>query len=280
RHTIAEEYRRDFTILLVEDYPTNQQVAMRNLRSASYHVDLAENGMQAVKAFKQKHYDLILMDIQMPVMDGYNAAKEIRDLEGKYKKDSNRKIFEGSKRVPIIAMTAHVMKGDREKCLDAGMDDYISKPLRKKALLSMIEKWVTSKQESEKACELGLSESAEGDTPMNFQIALEEFEGDRDFLKEVLGGFIMNARSQARIINQAILDGNAGVIREEAHAIKGGAANLCADRLSGIALELENIGKSDVLKGGMDLLERLDKELNRLEIYVMSRYPEPIAPID
>ena len=135
RHSIAEEDRQKFRILLAEDYPTNQQVTLRHLRGAGYEVDLAENGRQAVEAFKRKHYHLILMDIQMPEMDGYGATKEIRKLE------THSSAAQPLDHVPIIAMTAHAMNGYREKCLEAEMDDYIAKPLRRKDLLSIVEKW-------------------------------------------------------------------------------------------------------------------------------------------
>ncbi|MCP4577129.1 MAG: response regulator, partial [Deltaproteobacteria bacterium] len=134
RHSSAENDRKEIRILLAEDYPTNQQVAMRHLSGAGYPVDLAEDGRQAVEAYQRKNYNLILMDIQMPIMDGYAATREIRKIESR-----NRPTTAGP--VPIIAMTAHAVKGYREKCLEAGMDDYITKPLRRKRLLAMAEKW-------------------------------------------------------------------------------------------------------------------------------------------
>ena len=107
----------------------------------------------------------------------------------------------------------------------------------------------------------------EENAPMNFERALEEFEGDKEFLTELLEGFIENVRAQVKIINQAISHGDAEVVKREAHSIKGGAANLTADKLSKIALELENIGKSGILEGGIEVLKRLEKESNRLEDY-------------
>lgn len=157
QHTTAEEYKKDVCILLAEDYPTNQKVVLRHLQTAGYQADLAENGRQAVEAFKQKHYDLILMDIQMPEMDGYEATKQIRYLESKNSaieegnnsdiktqdtdKSAIRSPQSATRRVPIIAMTAHAIKGYKEYCIEIGMDDYITKPMRKKKLLEIIEKW-------------------------------------------------------------------------------------------------------------------------------------------
>ena len=137
RHTIAEEQRNRIQILLVEDYPTNQQVAIRHLEKSGYKVDPAKNGKEAVAAYKRKHYDLMLMDIQMPTMDGYEATKHIRAWENAMEHEGMPGIH-----TPIIAMTAHAIAGYREKCLEVGMDDYISKPLKRKDLLNLIEKWV------------------------------------------------------------------------------------------------------------------------------------------
>ncbi|MBW2092373.1 MAG: response regulator, partial [Deltaproteobacteria bacterium] len=150
RHTIAEDYRKEIQILLAEDYPTNQQVAMRHLTNAGYQVDLVENGKEAVEAFKLKHYDLILMDIEMPIMDGYEATRVIRSMEAAYKKETEEEGVIGVTKTPIVAMTAHAMKDYKEKCLEVGMDDYIAKPLKRKKLLAMVEKIVCVKPGSRK----------------------------------------------------------------------------------------------------------------------------------
>jgi CheY-like chemotaxis protein/HPt (histidine-containing phosphotransfer) domain-containing protein len=315
RHTIGERYRKDIRILLVEDYPTNQQVAMRHLYGAGYQVDLAEDGQQAVNAYERRHYDLVLMDIQMPVMDGYEATREIRKLETGKSSTDNSSLTTDLSRIPIIAVTAHAIHGYRERCLEAGMDDYIAKPLMRKELLAMVDKWTTSnagdvfkptgamsssrqalcgfrtrsafskalkaqpcanadlKSEIENPYSFqGVSRKSEMDSaPMNFERAIEEFEGDKEFLMEVVDGFLKNVRAQIGTIHQAISDGNAEVVRREAHAIKGGAANLTAGELSGIAFELENIGKSGDLKEGIQVIERLEKEFYRLETYARDR---------
>jgi PAS domain S-box-containing protein len=117
-------------ILLVEDNPDGQVLGRRILEKAGYVVDIVENGMRAVEAYRRYRYDLILMDIQMPEMDGFEATKRIREIEGE------------GERVPIIALTAHAMKGYREKCLENDMDDYITKPLNKKVLIEKIDKWI------------------------------------------------------------------------------------------------------------------------------------------
>jgi PAS domain S-box-containing protein len=141
RHSIAEEARRR-RVLLAEDYPTNQMVAKRHLEYAGYQVDLAEDGKQAIDAFKCNHYELIFMDVQMPVMDGYQATKFIRDFESELAAMENGNVRETMHRVPIIAMTAHALSECKQLCLEAGMDDFLSKPFTRSELLLMASKWL------------------------------------------------------------------------------------------------------------------------------------------
>ena len=128
-------------LLLVEDNPDNQNLVLRILEKANYVVDVADNGQIAVEAVKNNTFDLVLMDVQMPVMDGFEASLAIRSWEQE----------SGRARVPIVALTAHAIEGYRETCLKNGMDDYMTKPLRRKRLLALIEQWlqtaaVTSKE--------------------------------------------------------------------------------------------------------------------------------------
>jgi len=146
RHKIYEE-RESFNILLAEDNLVNQTLAGRLLEKRGHRVTLASNGIEAVEAFKKGDFDLILMDIQMPGMDGFEATREIRKLEAGSSQQSPIKNQQSSiKRMPIIAMTAHAMTGDREKCIDAGMDDYVSKPIQPETLFGVIIKVVGKSQ--------------------------------------------------------------------------------------------------------------------------------------
>jgi two-component system, sensor histidine kinase and response regulator len=141
RHTIAESRAAKATslrdikrmvsayVLVVEDNPVNQKIAVRMLEKIGCRVDLAANGAEALRKAAQSPYDLIFMDCQMPEMDGYEATAEIRRCEGHVK------------HTPIIAMTAHTMQGDREKCLQTGMDDFLPKPVKKEALSEILQKW-------------------------------------------------------------------------------------------------------------------------------------------
>jgi CheY-like chemotaxis protein len=131
RYTLAEA-KREARILLVEDNVVNQKFALKLLEKAGYRADVVGNGNEAVKALETDAYDLVLMDVQMPEMDGYEATGVIRDPQSKVQNHE----------VPIIAMTAHAMKGDRERCIEAGMDDYISKPIQVQKLAEVMERFL------------------------------------------------------------------------------------------------------------------------------------------
>ncbi len=275
RHTVVEDYRGDIQILLAEDYPTNQQVAMRHLFKAGYQAEVAENGQQAVAAFKRKRYDLILMDIQMPIMDGYEATKQIRLWEEKLISELPPGSAEHRKRTPIIAMTAHAITGYRDKCIEAGMDDYLAKPLRREELIETVERWIkkTDAKQGEPVGERR-QEEGKGDLhmekkvcPIDLERVMNEFDADRDFLREILGGFLQNVGRQIEIIREAVGQGDAETVRKEAHSIKGGAANICADDLAKEALEMELLGKSGKVDSGLELLQRMEREYLRLDVF-------------
>jgi signal transduction histidine kinase/CheY-like chemotaxis protein len=240
-------------ILLVEDYRANQLVAAKHLECAGYQVDLAENGEEAVKAFAAAPYDLVLMDVEMPVMDGYQASRAIRALE--------REREQQTPAVPIVAMTAHAVKEYLDRCLESGMNDFVTKPLRKKTLLETVAKWSRPH----------VASADTASAPLDFDQALVEFENDRPLLEEVLDEFLGNVRRQLDVLRQALDAGDAERVRREAHAIKGGAANLTAHDLAGIAHRLEDLGRSGTLEGGQQLLARLAAEHGRLEKHVAQR---------
>ncbi len=248
--------RTDKKILLAEDYPTNQQIAIKHLSNAGYKVQLAENGKQAWNLFQNNQFSLIFMDIQMPEMDGYDATLLIR----KHEEENN------FHKTPIIAMTAHAFKGYKEKCLAIGMDDYITKPLRKKELIRIADKWafeqkiienITPKTKFKIPEIIQVSDRLPS---LNIQEALEEFDNDKEFLSELLNEFVIYVENQIIILRQAIVDNDFEIIKKEAHSIKGGAANIMAKQLSKIAKDLEEIGKVEDLTYAEEILDKLEEE--------------------
>lgn len=276
--------RKDVHILVAEDYPVGQKVTTSFLENEGFLVDLAQNGLDAVELYKKNEYDLILMDIEMPIMDGFEATKKIRIVEA----EGNDAAGMGSlSRIPIVAMTAHAVTGYMEKCLQAGMNDYLTKPIKKASLLTMVEKWtvrgdapfgttIASKGNVPKE---SISSKTEGRAtpyplepqsdhrPIDFDKALVEFEGDRELLIEVLNGFLENVRGQIKTLRKAIIRLDYDEIRREAHTVKGGAANLVAKRLSLIALNLENNAKSKDLHGCETHIDMLEEEIELLTSY-------------
>ncbi|MFA5905580.1 MAG: response regulator [Desulfobacula sp.] len=271
KHSIADEQRKTLWILLVEDYPTNQRIAEKNITRAGFNMILARNGKEAVDIFKTRKFDLILMDIQMPVMDGYEASRKIRDLEKQW-----AGLDTVLNRIPIIAMTAHAVSGIRDKCFQAGMDDYISKPLRRDDLIAMVDKWTLSKAGRLDILPETNPRPAGGkikpgaDEPIDIEIALKEFENDQAFFTEVLDEFIRTVGEQVPKIRQAIASKDADTLKQEAHSIKGGAANLTAYELSKAAGSLEDMGKNNHFENDRAAFEIFEKAYLRLKNYVPS----------
>ena len=239
KHSLFEKIGEKFTLLLVEDYPTNQKVAMAYLTNAGYHVDIADNGQRAVEAYQNRKYDLILMDIQMPEMDGYQATAAIRALEKGADAPSQT-----HDRTPIVALTAHATEEDKRKCLEAGMDDFLTKPLQRGDLLQTLSKW------------LGMTETMSppqpssrpdlpdhGIPPVDFNKAIKEFDGQRELVFTIIQEFSDDINKQVGVMNAALAAGDFETLRKEAHSIKGGAANIHAVPLSQTAKKIEELAK-------------------------------------
>jgi CheY-like chemotaxis protein/HPt (histidine-containing phosphotransfer) domain-containing protein len=264
RHTISEEHRRKIRILIAEDNITNQMVALNILKKLGFRSDAVANGKEAVKALEMIPYDLVLMDVQMPEMDGFEATKEIRKRE----KDS--------KPVPIIAMTAHAMKEDRERCLEAGMNDYVSKPVEPQKLLEAIERQLAGSAQfaGSVSTKKGIEKQGippgkkQENSPIDFKKAIKRAMGDKEFLKKMLEQFTMSMPVQVQALKAAIEEGNAEILQREAHTLKGSAANLSADNIAAAALRLEQMGREKDLTAGEQTFGELEAELTRFEAYL------------
>jgi two-component system sensor histidine kinase/response regulator len=224
-------------ILVADDYLVNQQVAYMHLTAVGFSVDLVENGKRAVEAFGRTAYDIIFMDVQMPVLNGLDATQRIREIEA---------ARGDGRHIPIIALTANAMKGDEEKCLNGGMDGYLIKPVHRHQLIKTAQQWIElhgerdNPQGTPKISEAS-NQPADADVvAMDVATAVDEF-GDADTVKMVAGQLIENVTSQLRTIREAIANLDRERIRKESHAIKGGAATLEAAPLSNAAAHLEKI---------------------------------------
>ncbi len=261
-------------ILLVEDYATNQIVASKHLTAAGLQVDIAENGQRAVDAYQQQNYDLILMDVQMPVMDGYKATAAIRALEAEAEKRSRSLDGQVPRHpIPIIAMTANALKGDRDKCMAAGMDDFITKPIKRKSLLGAVSRWVGNGQKREACGGLpgGVSEESprpeSESAPMDLQTAIEEFE-DRPLVLEVAHELLSHARQQHQTMQAALKNQDYERLRKEAHSVKGGAWTIEARPLGDLAETIEHLCRDMEIDPIGPRLEQFVVELDRLEAFL------------
>lgn len=268
RHSIQESLQDNYHILVAEDYPTNQQIAAKHLTAEGFGVTLAEDGLQAVSKFRRNRFDLVLMDIQMPQMDGYEATRLIREIE-----EHRSKLYQAEFRTPIVAMTAHAMKGYREKCLAADMDDYLAKPLKKSDLMSMTFKWISQKQTGPPGSGMSNHRTLLSRLyPIDVKKALSEFENDHDFLCEILNDFMDRVKGQLEKLSAAVKDEDFETIKHLGHAIKGGSANLTAFPLSEAALEIETAGIEQNIEQAGQGLRSLKSEYKALKEYLKKNH--------
>lgn len=241
---------RSLNILVAEDTPFNQKYITRLLDRWGHQATLAENGREAVEALANKKFDLILMDVQMPEMDGFDATVRIRQSEkqtGGY--------------TPIIAMTAHAMKGDRERCIEAGMDEYISKPINTDTLLNAIQALVP--QESSKPSAV---EAVSEDRPtFDSEALLKAFDHDWDFFKEALEMLVSDYPPMLEAVQEALKSKDAESLNRTAHALKGMVGNFQGRDAAKAAFKLEEMGRLGEFDGADQACERLINELAALE---------------
>jgi CheY-like chemotaxis protein len=266
RHTLREMQTGDRTrLLLAEDNPVNQKVAVRMLEKLGYRVDVAKNGLEALEALARNRYDAVLMDVQMPEMDGYEATAQIRHREA-------ARAWRGEyHNTPIIAMTANAMPGDREKALAAGLDDYLAKPVRQEDLEEVLGRWVAQgPAEAATGGVLATEDSAEheangGDRPLDPEVlaGLREL-GDEELLAELAGMFFDDASSRLGELREAVEAGDAAGVGRVAHTLKGSSGNMGATRMSEICAEIEESGASGDLARAPGLLEGLEEEFGRV----------------
>jgi CheY-like chemotaxis protein/HPt (histidine-containing phosphotransfer) domain-containing protein len=241
------------SVLVAEDTPFNQKYIRRLLESWCFSACIVANGRQAIDALAERDFDLVLMDVQMPEMDGLTATSRIRELE----KQTGR-------HVPIIAMTAHAMRGDRERCLDAGMDDYVRKPISPPALLETIHRVVPVNETNP-----ATAGAADPPTPMDPQAELEAlldaFNNDVNLFEDVADMFIGDYPSMVVRIRDAIAVKDSAALGRTAHALKGMALNFQIDTVADTAMQLERLAERGRFDEASDLSRRLSDELTAFE---------------
>jgi signal transduction histidine kinase/ligand-binding sensor domain-containing protein/DNA-binding response OmpR family regulator len=250
-HSMREN-RRPLRILLAEDNVVNQTLAIRLLEKRGHSVVLAVNGREAVDTWKRERFDLILMDVQMPEMGGFEATAAIRHAE-----------LGGAIHIPIVAMTARAMAGDRESCLEAGMDAYVAKPISAAELVATIES-IVSDPPAGGADRAETSALPEGSRVLDRPALLERYAEHQELLFEIAGLFGAEAPHWVAAMKQALARGDAGALRSAAHSLRGSAGNFMATETVDVALSLEMAaGNGDLILAG-SLLEALKKSVERL----------------
>ena len=261
RHSIREDRRRSANILLVEDNKTNRMVATAILKKTGHNIDIALDGLEAVEKLKSMRFDLVFMDLQMPVMGGLEATAIIRD--------KNSEVLDHE--VPIVAMTANAMKGDREVCINAGMDDYIPKPIKAKIVADTIEKWAKCGEDIPEQNNAIPQESngSEKETVAKIdsyifdpKVILDNLMDDKELAASIIGEFLTDIPVQIGTLRDYLDNDNTEDARRQAHTIKGASANVGATALRELAFNMENAVNS----GDLDAVqENMPQLLNGFE---------------
>ncbi|MEW6209560.1 MAG: response regulator [Acidobacteriota bacterium] len=238
-------------VLLVDDNAVNRRLGVKILELQGHTVILADNGEQAIKAHASDHFDVILMDVQMPEMNGFEATAAIRERER----------LTGH-HTPVIAMTARAMKGDREECLAAGMDDYVSKPFRANELFEVIYALTDNSAPARERAESVSSEIADG--VIDAEALIENSLGNMNVMRELVGLFLENYQEAMEALRGAIAMGDGESVNEAAHKLKGSLGGVQARAACRVALRLEEMGREGDLTEALAAMEELDYEIRRL----------------
>jgi len=269
-------------LLLVEDNEINQKVAMNILSRAGFQAEVAGNGLMALEAIATRPYDLVLMDVQMPEMDGFETTRRIRQAEAASiaePQTQNPKTI--IPHLPIIAMTAHASAEYRDQCLQAGMDDYISKPIDPDALIEKVARWGVlpslggggERDQPQSQAYDNIAKSTPA--PMDWAAALKRATGDEAFLKAVLNEFIGQLPDQIGRLHQCLDQADLAGLIAQAHRLKGAAANLSAVSLAQVAQEIEASGRAEDLHRIGELIRQAEVQQRRLAEFGATQLPDP-----
>ena len=282
--TLTEVARQRIRLLLAEDNPVNQMVAVTLLKKQGYHVDVVSNGLEALAALERIPYDLVLMDCQMPEMDGFEATRAIRGPDSHVLNPE----------VPVIALTAHAMTGDRERCEDAGMNDYLAKPIRPAELGAVLERWLKKNKqpgdnkqrepenESPQAVPqaTGTTAAQNGLDPavFNGEELLKRMMNDRNLVGVILTAFLEDMPIHIEKMRLSLQNKDTQTVYLMAHSIKGSSSYLSASLLRQEAEEAEKLAAAGNLDGVAALLPRIEIEFARFKEAVSPKKDGPPLP--
>jgi len=252
QYTLSENRNFKFKVLLAEDNEINQQVALATLGKLGYRADAVNDGKQAVQALEKIQYDIVLMDCQMPEIDGYKATKQIRNPESRVINHN----------IPIIALTAHATKGDREKCLAAGMDDYMTKPFQPQLLTDMLKKWLPEHDSFSRNKNKfpPLEKKQVKEEILDWAGFLDRVMEDEDLAKNIFNDFLNESPKRIDNIQKGIDYDDIQLTKREAHTLKGSSANVGAVILQDIAYQIESAASDKDLTKVATIIPMLKKQ--------------------
>ncbi len=251
--------QRRLRILLAEDNPVNQELIYHLLEKQGHSVEIVSDGGRAVAALASGPFDLVFMDLQMPHVDGFEAVAEIRQREAAT-----------GAHVPIIALTAHAMNGDRGRCLAAGMDGYLAKPVHHNELLELVGSYAAKDAVKSSHPYAGGPRAPApvitqcGEEILDRALALQRAGGNETLLRRLCTTFLNNCPNMLGAIRAAAATGDATALQRAAHSLKGSAGVVCAQAAVSAAVQLERLAKSGDLEGANAAVKKLEAELARL----------------
>ena len=257
QYTLSENQNLKFKILLAEDNVINQKVALATLKRLGYSADTVNNGKKAVQALEKTQYDLVLMDCQMPEMDGYKATGQIRN--------PNSKVINHD--IPVIALTANATNEDKGKCLKAGMDDYMAKPFKPDQLADMLKKWLPVQDFDDLKLPSPLEKKQLKEENLDWAGFLDRVMGDEILAKEIFNEFLSEIPQRIEKISKALKTRDFVTANREAHTLKGSSANVGAIVLQDIAYKIEEFSKAEDYQKTGFLVPMLEKQFKILSDY-------------
>ncbi|MCX8063627.1 MAG: response regulator [Candidatus Hydrogenedentes bacterium] len=279
RHTARDikkiRERYSAKVLLVEDNITNQQVALGMLKKFGITPDVANNGKEAIELLSKNDYDLVFMDVQMPEMDGYETTQVIRNPSSTVRNHN----------IPIIAMTAHALEGDKEKCLEAGMNDYISKPITPEALNTLLQKWTLKVlegkipttpeiQSTPSSPQTSTVEPNFSNTIFNYNELMKRVMDDRELAKTVLDSFLEDIPKQIEILKKYLDENREKDSERQAHSIKGASANIGGEALREVAFQIEKLCKVGNIQEAKKHISTLELKFIELKTKIQEMFYE------